>query len=199
MPLTHGLAFSWLGQVLWRKACAEDAEAADTHLTNGIVEILQREEWDVARNMSEFGVTCAKPHNDRNKTLLRVNHAQALLWAGRKKEALDFLNKFDWSATIRDFQLAVAVLREDYEAAGELMRKIGEQGEIVVCAGYIDWPIFREFRKSEQFRKAFKDVYNVQFEDEATQELKVLADKSSLKTAKRKKAKKNKKAKKKVS
>lgn len=46
------------------------------------------------------------------------------------------------------------------------MLEIGQKGEIVDCQGYIEWPIFRDFRKTKQFRDAFKEVFGVPFEEE---------------------------------
>jgi hypothetical protein len=180
-----------LGQVLWRKASRSGNEEADTHLINGIVEILQREDWAIASSMSEFAVTCTKPQNERNKKMMQVNHAQALIWEGRKQEALDFLKQHDWTVAIRDLRLAVAVLREEFEDAAELMKQIGRKGEIVDCRGYVDWPIFREFRKTIQFREAFQEVFGVAFEDEAKKldsaSLKANIPKSRPKTASKRK------------
>lgn len=156
-----------LGQVLWRKSSRTGNEDADIHLISGIVEILKREDWAIARSMSEFAVTCTKPQNERNKKMMQVNHAQALIWEGKKQEALSFLNEHDWTVAIRDLRLAVSVLREEFDDAAELMKQIGRKGEIVNCQGYVDWPIFREFRKTTQFRQAFQEVFGVAFEDEA--------------------------------
>ncbi len=152
---------------MWRKSTKSGNDAADSHLINGIVEILQREDWVIASSMSDFSVTCTKPHNERNNKIMQINHAQALLWEGRKQEALQYLNQHDWTVAIRDIRLAVAVLREEYDEAANLMSQIGKEGEIVTCSGYVDWPIFREFRKTIQFRDTFQQVFGVPFEIEA--------------------------------
>jgi hypothetical protein len=155
-----------LGQVLWRKTADSNSEPADSHLTDGILEILKREEWQIARQMTEFAVSFAKPASEMNKRTMAINHAQALRWAGDIDAAKNELSQHDWSGTVRDFRLAVAVLEEDFSEAARLMKSIGQQGELVDCRGYIDWPLFREFRKTEEFRSAFEEVYDTPFEDE---------------------------------
>jgi hypothetical protein len=155
-----------LGQVLWRKGHKDGVKDADSHLINGIVEILQREDWGIASSMSEFAVNHTKPFNDMNRRMMLVNHAQALHWAGRKQESLNFIKGHDWTGAIRDLRLAVAVLEEKYSDASALMLQIGRKGEIVDCRGYVDWPIFRDFRLSLEFRNAFLAVYEVPFDDE---------------------------------
>lgn len=86
-------------------------------------------------------------------------------WSGDNDSALTVLKTEDWDGSIRDLRLAVAVVEEKYDNAADLMRKIGKEGELVRDFGYAKWPIFREFRKSPQFLKAYHDIYGIEFAD----------------------------------
>lgn len=55
----------------------------------------------------------------------------------------------------------MAVLRDNYEAAANLM-PAAEKDELL-HNGYKDWPIFKEFRKSQQFLEAYQKVYGKPF------------------------------------
>lgn len=156
-----------LGQVLWRKACPSELNEADNSLTDQIIEVLTREEWELARRLTEFSVKLPRVANDLNQRIMVINHAQAIRWSGDPQGAIAFLNKYDWTSAVRDFRLAVAVLQDDYSQAADLMRHIGRTGELVNCRTYIDWPLFREFRTTDQFRMAFEEVYGVPFQNEA--------------------------------
>ncbi len=56
------------------------------------------------------------------------------------------------------FQLAVAVLRDDFQAAASLM-KLVSIGEQLKANDYRDWPLFKEFRKSQIFIDAYQSIY----------------------------------------
>jgi hypothetical protein len=46
------------------------------------------------------------------------------------------------------------------------MKKIGPEGELTKIDGYLNWPIFREFRSTPQFSSAFLSIFGVAFEVE---------------------------------
>jgi hypothetical protein len=56
------------------------------------------------------------------------------------------------------FKIAKAVLDDDFDGAAKLMVKIGAEGD-VPKAGYRDWPLFKEFRKSAVFHETFLRVF----------------------------------------
>lgn len=64
----------------------------------------------------------------------------------------------DWTAASDKFKLADAVLREDFGQAAALMTKIGLGGEIHK-AGYRDWPLFKEFRRTDVFQETFQQIF----------------------------------------
>jgi hypothetical protein len=56
------------------------------------------------------------------------------------------LNLRDWSAAIREFNLADAILIEKYSIAAGIMLQIGQSGEIVNQVYYHQWSLFIDFR-----------------------------------------------------
>ena len=104
----------------------------------------------------EFTCTTLKDrhHDEEHRRIFLVNLAQAYKWSGNPAKASAIIAAEDWTAASNKFKLATAVLREDFASATELMKKIGMEGEIHK-AGYRDWPLFKEFRKSEVFRRRF--------------------------------------------
>jgi len=96
-----------------------------------------------------------------------VNAAIAAKFSGDEVACQLALKSLDWSASYRDFRLAIAVLSDDFSAAAELMISIGKTGEIFEELSYHNWPLFHKFRESPEFLNAYMQVYGVSFIAEA--------------------------------
>jgi hypothetical protein len=79
-------------------------------------------------------------------------------WLGNEDRCRAILDKEDWSASADRFQLAAAVLSDEFSNAAAAMRRIGPDGP-VKKGDYRDWPLFREARKNHEFAKAFEEVF----------------------------------------
>ncbi len=152
-----------LAHTLWRTASEAGIPASDRELTNELYELLKQEKWQLARTLGKFAMNLPKKRNDLIAKILRLNYAQSLKWAGDHLRAKKILDETDWSSSIRDLRLGVAVLREQYTEAAQLMRQIGKSGELVDQTSYSEWPIFRVFRSTSEFRLAFRDIYGIEF------------------------------------
>lgn len=67
------------------------------------------------------------------------------------------------SSDNNDIKLAREVLLEQYDLAANTFKGLGESKELY--RGSFEWPLFDSFRKTEIFRKAFKEVFNEDFEN----------------------------------
>lgn len=153
-----------LGYTLWRKVFPKECEGSDKHMTQQVLALLETDKLELAESLSLFGTQAPGEATEVNRRIKLINLAQCYKWRGNREAMSETLGREDWSASIRDYRLCVAVLREEFDDAAKLMREIGRTGEMVDVAGYQDWPIFREFRKTSQFSDAFKDVYGETFE-----------------------------------
>jgi hypothetical protein len=163
-------AFEWvyeigvkLAQVLWRKLKPEELDGADGNLIEIGYELLVSSEIKLAMTLLDFATMTLKKHSseDARRTLV-VNRAQAYKWSGAKEKCTQILDAEDWSASSDKFRLAVAVLREDYSSAAELTEKTAKSEEMHP-AHFKDWPLFREFRKTEHFLRAFEKGFGKPF------------------------------------
>lgn len=152
-----------LGQTLWRKVIENELEKADGHLSSIVFNYLHMEHWINAINISKFSQNLPKISTEVMERIFIVNHAISLNAIGDKKEAKAILDKKDWSATTYDFKLAYSVLTYDYQGAKELMRKLGQKGELIDELTYHDWPLFREFRDSSEFFEGYEEVYGYKY------------------------------------
>ena len=99
---------------------------------------------------------------DEIRLFLMLNLAQAFKWDGKNDKCAEIVRNEDWTGRGYQIRLAVAILRDEYAEAAELMKRIGANGEVKEH-DYKDWPIFREFRSTPEFLGAFHAVYGKPF------------------------------------
>ena len=154
-----------LAHTLWRKVLPDDIKDANEALNDTLYGLLIRKRWVIATSFGEFGLTdqMTKGVQEMSLRIRVINTAIGLSQAKRKQEATQLLSSRDWSACIRDFKLAIAVLKESYSEAAQIMRDIGKRGELVSQLAYHDWPLFEDFRDQPEFQSAYQDIYGVPF------------------------------------
>jgi hypothetical protein len=154
-----------LGHTLWRKVLPGEAEEADEHLKAIIYDALIRERWGFAVAMSKFALSpmVSKLSSDVIKKITTINLAIALKAKGSNAEAVGLLDSLDLTASIPEFRLANAVLRDNFDEAVTIMREIGKSGELANEFAYHEWPLFRDFRSSDKFKSAYEEIYGASF------------------------------------
>ncbi len=154
-----------LGTTLWKKLWVEELEMCDSYLENVVVEMISNRRYFLAEEIAKFAYHQHKVSNDMHKKIYLINYAQSLKWNKKEKECEKILKCVDWSSCQEDFKLAVAVLLSEWDNAIRYMLKIGKKSELIDKNAYIEWPLFREFRKRDDFRKTFKEIYKKDFEN----------------------------------
>ena len=152
-----------LGQTLWRKTMPEEIEKADSHLARNIFDFLHTERWVYAISLSKFALALPRISTETFERIYSVNYAIALKAINKDSAARNILDKKDWTATAYDFKLAYAIITDNYKEAQELMKKIGKKGELIDELSYHDWPLFRDFRDSDEFFCGYEEVYGYKY------------------------------------
>jgi hypothetical protein len=168
-----------LGHVLWRKLLPDEAKSADNHLAEVMYNYLLDEEWHRVTHLSDFALRLVQSETEEAKRINIINSAIAYKFSGKEDASAEILSGLDWSATSNDFKLAVAVLRSEFDEAASIMLRIGKASELVVESAYHEWPLFREFRESEEFLRSYEEVYGYSFVSElkrSTEERKLEAE-----------------------
>jgi hypothetical protein len=149
-----------LGQVLWRKIQPDDLEKADWNLVTVTYNLISEGRYRVACVLLDFGTEVLKTHSkEMHRLTLVVNRAQAYKWTGDEEKCKKILDAEDWSATSRKFQLAQAVLRDQFKQACEIVKQMGGSEEGVDKHAFREWPLFKELRKSPEFTALFEQVF----------------------------------------
>ena len=65
------------------------------------------------------------------------------------------LERLDWSNCENQFKLARDVLLENYDDACLMMEQL-DKDEMLYA--YIEWPLFKRFIKTQQFKEKFKSI-----------------------------------------
>lgn len=152
-----------LGQTLWRKILPDEIKEADKHLHRAQYDALYSHNWERAEVFGKFAVKLPKFSNEVMRCISIINYCIALKFSGDEVNAQKELDKVDWSASINDFRLAEAVLRDRFKDAASLMSRIGQSGELVNEANYHTWPLFKAFRESIEFITAYETIYGHPF------------------------------------
>lgn len=152
-----------LGHTLWRKVLPEKLDEADSHISRLIFDYLHMENWAKAISLSKFALKLPKISSEQNERIFTVNYAIALNAIEQEQASKNVLDKKDWSATSYDFKLAYAILTRNYQEAKDIMIRIGVEGDIISELSYHDWPLFRDFRDSEEFLSGYEKVYGYQY------------------------------------
>jgi hypothetical protein len=150
---------------IWRQLQPNDRELADGLINDLFLHLILNEDYDLAIELLHFNETnfFDKKTLHRMKMISTINKAQAYKWKKDKAKMNQTLSKLDFSAANDDFKLAELVLKDDFDSAAKLVEKIGSKSEYTTEHSYREWPIFKEFRKSEKFIEAFEIAFNKKF------------------------------------
>lgn len=148
-----------LAHVLWRKLAPEQREEADESFNETCYELLVDQRYTLAIKLLDFATVDIKKYSDeRTRRVFIVNRALAYKLRGEQEKAINIISQEDWSATSEDFQLAEAVLKDDFHRAIRIMHSIGSGGQLGK-EEYKEWPLFKEWRKTEEFSTAYETIF----------------------------------------
>jgi hypothetical protein len=158
-----------LAHVLWRKLFPDQTDAADINLNLFCLDLLTEGRNALAKRLLDFAVEVLHKHTEVNRLLFVVNRAQASKWLGDEPACWKILDAEDWSAVDDKLLLGVSVLKDDFTKAVSLMKRIGNINPSVPKEAYSQWPIFKAFRKSANFKDAYKQIFGADFVDVSEQ------------------------------
>lgn len=152
-----------LSQVLWRKLIPTELEQAENSFIQATYDLLVLKDYKLAEKVLEITKSTGfKKLNFETGLYLTINHAISLKGQEKEKECLALLKKTDFSALSLKFKLANQVLTDAFDDAAATLKKIGPNGELSENQ-LRQWPLFRWFRKTDQFKAAFEEMYGAEF------------------------------------
>lgn len=154
-----------LGHVLWRKLTPSDDSCAkaDENLVEIIYNLLVSKDYDLAIRLCKLAEFHSfKVATQKNLFFIKINHAIAHKGLGQENKCIKILDDIDFTPLSDAFRMANFVLREQNEAAAELMYALAKSDEFQEVA-YKDWPLFQWFIKTDEFNEAYEKIYGEQF------------------------------------
>ena len=152
-----------LGHVLWRKLCPEQREDADASLNQICLDLISDRRYRLAVKLLDFATNTLKNwSSEAIRRIFVLNRAQAYKWSNDERTCGKILAAEDWTAVEDKFALARAVLIDDFPQAVNIMRRVG-RGNQIPKEAYKDWPIFREFRKTTEFKNCYRQIFGEEF------------------------------------
>ena len=149
-----------LAQISWRKCRPDQLKAQDDMLHNITYELLEREEYRLARNLLDFATTqIRKVYSDEIAKYYLVNRAIAYRETGKPEVVEKILSSIDWSALSLKFQMARAVLADDRAEVIRLMDLAPIDGDEITASRIRRWPLFKRLRRDQEFGVAFLKKY----------------------------------------
>jgi len=150
---------------LWRKLFPHETKEANGCIQNSVYELLMQKHWGLAARLGDFSLSdeMKKGADDLDVRIRHINLAIAQNKCNLRDEMIRTLEACDWSASVRDFKLAIAILKGEFSQAASLMRDIGKEGEIIDQSAYHCWPLFLDFVNTHEFQSAYREVYGHDF------------------------------------
>lgn len=138
-------------QSCWRKWSKDSCDATDLILIKTIYQALFEENWDIAERLGLYSKDC-QVDSDRNRLYLDINYCQSLKWQNKQDELNKELEKFDVSSLRPIYLVAYYALKSDIK---NFYRHITDAIIIdnMELDCFLDWPLFRDFRKDPNYRK----------------------------------------------
>lgn len=153
IKLTHVLWFNiFKGQ--------EECTPAYSSLIQTSYELLQKEKYDLCIEILPlFSESKSKSLDDITRRYLVINLAIAYKFSNQSDKCSHLLSLHDWSAVSYLFKMAERILSDDYEKAAENMKK-AYLAEEFRKEFLIDWPLFKFFRETDEFKAACEDLFS---------------------------------------
>ena len=166
-----------LSHTLWAKVFPKESDVIHESINDSIYDCLEQKRWRLASELGEFALSEAM-RKGVPELLLRirvVNVAIGLKFSENSEAATKLLHSLDWTASYRDFRLALAVLEENFDEAIAIMESIGKAGEVVRQHSYHSWPLFTKFRERPEFYAAYERIYGESFASKEASEASIAA------------------------
>lgn len=180
-----------LCHTLWNKVFPRESKDLHKSLNGHLYDCLENNRWKTAAELGQFALSDLMQKNvsEIDYRIRVINVVIALKFSGSEAEAKKLLNSLDWSASYRDFKLAICVLEDNFDDAVNIMKSIGKTGEIITQHCYHSWPLFHKFRERPDFYETYEAIYGEPYLEKVPADgVSVNVTLSPSRTAKKKKA-----------
>jgi hypothetical protein len=162
-----------IAQAAYRRLFPNDLEIADQSLNNSAIKFMNAGEYNLAEVITNFDLSIPeklRKKDTENLYFAHINQAIAKKFQGKEFEK--GLAGIPWNVFHPKYSLSLHVLREEFDEAGKLM-KSEEIKSSISKDSFRTWPVFRDFRGSEQFQEAYKENYGEDYKPDLKKDMKL--------------------------
>ncbi|MDC0284674.1 hypothetical protein OAK85_04900, partial [Mariniblastus sp.] len=136
---------------------------ADWNLNNLGVSLLTETRWDLSLRIFDFAIGIPEKLKSKDEVSYYnvINACIALKFSG--KPFSKKLQSVNWKPLHPKYHFAIAILEERFDDAAKLMKSDAVRTQIDERS-LINWPLLRDFRKTEQFQAAFEEMFGRKYE-----------------------------------
>ena len=148
-----------IGQAAYRRLFPEKLAIADRALNKLAIRFLNYGDNELAVTITDFDLSIPdqlRSDGAEYKYFATVNRAIA-----QKRLGHDFESRLEgvpWAAFHPKYHICLHALRDEFSDAAKLMHS-EEVVDKISITGFRTWPVFREFRASEEFKVAYREVF----------------------------------------
>ncbi len=155
-----------LCHTLWSKVFPKESDEVNKSLNSILYDSLEGKKWKMASDLGDFSLTepMVKSAAELDLRIRIINTAIAKKFSGKETDMQALIKSQDWSASYRDFKLAILVLHDQFDEAVALMREIGKSGEMLNQTAYHTWPLFHKFRERQEFYQVYEEIYEMPYQ-----------------------------------
>lgn len=151
------------------KICSKRKKEADIHLNQVIFDLLVDGQYQLAIIICDFATEVLKKFStEQLRKFIIINKAIAFKLLDKEPECKRVIQNEDWTIG-NEFKLAKLILEDRFKDAKDLMLKIGDKDELVNKKAYESWPLFKLFRKSQEFKEAYLELFKEEYSIEEVQ------------------------------
>lgn len=172
-----------LVQVVWRKLCPNEIDAAAISLNEVAFDLIAAKRYRLASEMLRFGLEVMKKHgSEATRKRMVVNHANSEKLRGEKDRAEKILDAEDWSATSDLFRMCVAAVKDEVDEVIALM-ELAVKSDQITKQGFREWPVFLKLRDNPQYIGAFERIFGEPFVTDKENTERPVGDRSNVTAA----------------
>lgn len=134
-------------------------ELRDKVFINNVYDLICEKHYEIAINVSNFVRDKSFKRNNKDKTFIELNLAQAYKWSGNENACKSILKELDTSAMNTDLQIPKKVLEEKFDEVFSMMKNLGRNSQILTKEAYREWPIFEKIREKTEFEETFELIF----------------------------------------
>lgn len=158
-----------VAQATIRRVFPESCEDIDSALNNQSADLLSEERWELAERIFNFALSIPDDLTSKGemKYYFLINRCIAMKHLG--KPIHECLHSVDWRPFHPKYHFAIAILEDRYDDAEKLMRSPAVREEVTEQC-FKEWPLLRDFRKTEVFQSAYRELFGKDYGEELIEE-----------------------------